>query len=122
LLGNGPATRARAAAAAAAAVPAKLAVAHTVPTSADKIIISNLPADVSEGQIKVGLFNSELIMRLIRHNTQELFTSTVGPTKEVNLSHDASGRSKGVAAVTFSKKGDANKAYSQYHNRLIDGS
>ncbi len=54
--------------------------------------------------------------------TQELFTSTVGPTKEVNLSYDASGRSKGVAAVTFLKKGDANKAYSQYHNRLIDGS
>jgi len=52
---------------------------------------------------------------------KELFASTVGPTKEVNLSYDASGRSKGVAAVTFSKKGDANKAYQQYHNRLIDG-
>lgn len=54
--------------------------------------------------------------------SQELFASTVGPTKEVNLSYDASARSKGVAAVTFSKKGDANKAYQQYHNRLIDGS
>ncbi len=53
---------------------------------------------------------------------QELFASTVGPTKEVNLSYDASARSKGVAAVTFSKKGDANKAFQQYHNRLIDGS
>ncbi|KAL9710232.1 RNA-binding RNA annealing protein [Leucoagaricus gongylophorus] len=100
LLGNGPATRARAAA---AAIPAKLAATQAVPTSADKIIVSNLPADVNEAQIK------------------ELFTSTVGPTKEVNLSYDASGRSKGVAAVTFLKKGDANKAYSQYHNRLIDG-
>ncbi|KXN92128.1 mRNA export protein mlo3 [Leucoagaricus sp. SymC.cos] len=97
-----PATRARVAAAAAATKTG--AAAQTVPTNADKIIVSNLPADVNEAQIK------------------ELFASTVGPTKEVNLSYDASGRSKGVAAVTFSKKGDANKAYQQYHNRLIDGS
>ncbi|KAF7763573.1 hypothetical protein Agabi119p4_8110 [Agaricus bisporus var. burnettii] len=87
----------------AAAAPTKNTLPAGVPSTADKIIVSNLPADVNEGQIK------------------ELFASTVGPTKEVHLNYDASGRSKGIAAVTFSKKGDANRAYTQYHNRLIDG-
>ncbi|KAF5357235.1 hypothetical protein D9756_006643 [Leucocoprinus leucothites] len=104
VLGNAtsPVTRARAAAATA---PAKAAAnAQAVPSTADKLIVSNLPIDVNEVQIR------------------ELFASTVGPLREVNLSYDSSGRSKGIAAVTFSKKGDANKAYQQYHNRLIDGS
>lgn len=53
---------------------------------------------------------------------QELFQTTVGPLREVNLHYDANGRSKGVASVIFQKKGDGNKAYQQYNNRLIDGS
>lgn len=48
--------------------------------------------------------------------------STVGPVKDVLLSYDASGRSKGVATVNFQKKGDGNKAFSSYNGRLIDGS
>ncbi|KAH7907667.1 hypothetical protein BJ138DRAFT_1014147 [Hygrophoropsis aurantiaca] len=71
---------------------------------ADKIIVSNLPQDVNEVQIK------------------ELFHSTVGPLREVTLHYDAQGRSKGVAAVHFQKKGAGTKAYQQYNNRLIDGS
>jgi THO complex subunit 4 len=53
---------------------------------------------------------------------QELFHSTVGPLKEVTLHYDSAGRSKGVAAVHFQRKGDGTKAYTQYNNRLIDGS
>ncbi|KAK2461257.1 hypothetical protein APHAL10511_006784 [Amanita phalloides] len=83
------------------------AAAATAPTTtnnaADKIIVSNLPADVNEVQIK------------------ELFHSTVGPLKDVTLHYDSAGRSKGVASVHFTRKGDGTKAYQQYNNRLIDG-
>lgn len=53
---------------------------------------------------------------------QELFSSTVGPLRDVTLHYDSNGKSKGTASVQFSKKGDGNKAYAQYNNRLIDGS
>ena len=53
---------------------------------------------------------------------QELFNQTVGPLKEITLHYDANGRSKGIATVTFQKKGDGTKAFQQYNNRLIDGS
>jgi len=69
----------------------------------EKIIVSNLPTDVNETQIK------------------ELFHSTIGPLKDVALHYDPSGRSKGVANILFQRKGDGSKAYQQYNNRLIDG-
>jgi len=100
VLGKAPAnpvTRARAAAAVAPAVVPKAT------QSSEKIIVSNLPGDVNEAQLK------------------DLFSTTVGPLKEVTLHFDASGRSKGIATVTFQKKGDGNKAFHQYNNRLIDG-
>jgi THO complex subunit 4 len=50
------------------------------------------------------------------------FNLTVGPLKEITLHYDASGRSKGIATVTFQRKGDGTKAFQQYNNRLIDGS
>jgi len=50
-----------------------------------------------------------------------LFSQTVGPLKEITLHYDASGRSNGIATVTFQKKGDGTKAFQQYNNRLIDG-
>ncbi|KAG6839490.1 hypothetical protein C0991_002175 [Blastosporella zonata] len=96
--GPSPAARARASAPANAAVKV---TTQTAPT--DKIIVSNLPIDVNEAQIK------------------ELFTQTVGPLKEVTLHYDQAGRSKGVAAVHFQRKGDGTKAFQQYNNRLIDG-
>jgi len=80
------------------------AVATVQPSPTDKIIVSNLPIDVNEAQIK------------------ELFSQTVGPLKEVTLHYDHTGRSKGVAAVHFQRKGDGTKAFQQYNNRLIDGS
>jgi len=77
--------------------------ASTIPQPVEKIVVSNLPVDVNEVQVK------------------ELFQTTVGPLREVNMQYDANGRSKGVAWVVFQKKGDGNKAYQQYNNRLIDG-
>ncbi|KAG8679563.1 hypothetical protein FRC12_011325 [Ceratobasidium sp. 428] len=71
---------------------------------AQKIMVSGLPPDVNEEQIK------------------ELFQSTVGALSSVQLNFDSQGRSKGSATVIFQKKGDANKAFQQYNNRLIDGS
>ncbi|KAI0763173.1 hypothetical protein BC629DRAFT_1544227 [Irpex lacteus] len=94
---NSPATRARATPTAPAA---KTAVAAQ---PSEKIIVSNLPPDVNETQIR------------------ELFTQTVGPLRDVTLHFDSKGVSKGVAWVQFSRKGDGNKAYTQYNNRLIDG-
>ncbi|PCH35064.1 hypothetical protein WOLCODRAFT_27614 [Wolfiporia cocos MD-104 SS10] len=70
---------------------------------ADKIIVSNLPPDVNEAQVK------------------ELFHATVGPLRDVTLHYDSTGRSKGVAAVHFQRRGDGTKAFQQYNNRLIDG-
>ncbi|KAF7316367.1 RRM domain-containing protein [Mycena indigotica] len=96
--GVSPVTKARAK----AAVAAKTAAAPAQ-TTAEKIIVSNLPSDVNESQVK------------------ELFQTTVGPLREVTLHYDSAGRSKGVATVVFSKKGDGNKAHTQYNNRLIDG-
>jgi len=86
VLGNtglSPAARARAK----AIIPVK-AAAPAPAANAEKIIVSNLPQDVNEAQVK------------------ELFHTTVGPLREVTLHYDASGRSKGVATVVFSKKGD----------------
>lgn len=45
---------------AAAAVQAKAATAVAAPTAADKIIVSNLPIDVTQEQIKVSIFQSLL--------------------------------------------------------------
>jgi len=92
-----PAQRARA-----AATPAT-DTAKAVAQGSEKIIVSNLPGDVNEAQVK------------------ELFNQTVGPLKEITLHYDANGRSKGIATVTFQKKGDGTKAFQQYNNRLIDG-
>jgi len=93
-----PVQRARAAAAAPATDTAK-----AVAQGSEKIIVSNLPGDVNEAQVK------------------ELFNQTVGPLKEITLHYDANGRSKGIATVNFQRKGDGTKAFQQYNNRLIDG-
>jgi len=118
-----PAARARARARARAGAAPAPALPQTSP--ADKIIVSNLPPDVNEVQIKVSLFLSfylYALLTVVSPFAQELFNSTVGPLRQVTLHFDSSGRSKGVAAVLFQKAGDGTKAYTQYNNRLIDGS
>lgn len=91
---------------------------------AEKIIVSNLPTDVNETQIKVCshllMIHVSLVLTFLL--LQELFHSTIGPLKDVTLHYDPAGRSKGVANIIFTRKGDGAKAYQQYNNRLIDGS
>ncbi|GAA5932448.1 uncharacterized protein JCM15063_001228 [Sporobolomyces koalae] len=87
---------------AAAPVNAAQAVAAQVHVG-DKIIVSNLPDDVNEAQIK------------------ELFHTTCGPVRSVNLSYNAQGKSKGTATIQFQRADSATSAYQQYNKRLIDG-
>ncbi|GAA6023951.1 hypothetical protein JCM10207_008639 [Rhodosporidiobolus poonsookiae] len=82
-----------------AAAPAATGTVHV----GDKVIVSNLPDDVNEQQIR------------------ELFTSTVGPVRRVELSYNPQGKSKGIATVLFNKAEHATAAYQQYNKRLIDG-
>lgn len=42
---------------------------------------------------------------------QDLFQSTVGPTKDCSLTYDRNGKHKGVATVVFQRRGDAQKAF-----------
>jgi len=91
------------AAAAAAASAASSTSAATAAALGNKINISNLPPDVKEAEVR------------------ELFAKTIGPLREVTLHFDAKGKSKGMGSVVFTRKGDAAKAVSMYHNRLIDG-
>ncbi|GAA5931819.1 hypothetical protein JCM10213_005864 [Rhodosporidiobolus nylandii] len=86
------------------AAAAQPAAAQTTQHVGDKVIVSNLPEDVNEQQIR------------------ELFTSTVGPVRRVELSYNPQGKSKGVATVLFNKAEHATSAYQQYNKRLIDGS
>ncbi|RXW16879.1 hypothetical protein EST38_g8975 [Candolleomyces aberdarensis] len=101
VLGRAAPTPAQKARAAPAVVAPKAPAGPAV--SSEKIMVSGLPLDVNEAQVK------------------DLFHQTIGPVREVTLSYNAQGKSKGTATVLFSRKGDANKAYQQYNNRLIDG-
>jgi len=82
--------------------PAPLAGSLPGASSTAKIIVSNLPDDVTDAQIK------------------ELFHTTVGPLKFASISYNEKGKSTGVATIEFSRPGDASKAFQQYNNRLID--
>jgi THO complex subunit 4 len=53
---------------------------------------------------------------------KELFDSTVGRVKRIQLSYKADGKSSGVATIEFSKPGDGSKAFAAYNGRLIDQS
>ncbi|KAI0517383.1 hypothetical protein F5B22DRAFT_121869 [Xylaria bambusicola] len=67
-----------------------------------KVVVSNLPKDVNEAQIK------------------EYFTTSVGPIKRVELSYGPGGVSRGIATVTFHKPDGASKAFSQLNGILVD--
>ncbi|MCJ1366253.1 hypothetical protein MMC16_005380, partial [Acarospora aff. strigata] len=67
-----------------------------------KIIVSNLPPDVNETQIK------------------EYFVKSVGPTKRVTLTYGPNGQSRGIATIVFSKPGSANQAATELNGLLVD--
>jgi len=68
-----------------------------------KIVVSNLPKDVNEAQIK------------------EYFVKSVGPIKRVEISYGPNGVSRGIANITFSRVDGANKALTALNGLLVDG-
>ncbi|RFU72977.1 rna recognition domain-containing, partial [Trichoderma arundinaceum] len=85
--------------AAAKATPIKAAI----PSGDSKVIVSNLPKDVTEKQIK------------------EYFVQSVGPIKRVELSYGPNSQSRGIANVTFSKPEGASRALQSLNGLLVDG-
>ncbi|KAL1901444.1 RNA-binding RNA annealing protein [Sporothrix stenoceras] len=67
-----------------------------------KIVVSNLPKDVSEAQIK------------------DYFNQAVGQVKRVELSYGPGGVSRGIATVVFHHADGASKAFSEVNGLLID--
>ncbi|PHH90102.1 hypothetical protein CDD83_4527 [Cordyceps sp. RAO-2017] len=67
-----------------------------------KVIVSNLPKDVSEQQIK------------------EYFVQSVGPIKRVDLVYGPNSVSRGIANVTFHKSDGASKAFQKLNGLLVD--
>ncbi|ROW04057.1 hypothetical protein VSDG_01165 [Cytospora chrysosperma] len=71
-------------------------------TGESKIIVSNLPKDVSESQIK------------------EYFQSAVGGVKKADIVYGPGGVSRGIANVVFFQTDGARKAYQKLNGLLID--
>lgn len=71
-------------------------------TGESKIMVSNLPKDVSEAQIK------------------EYFQQAIGQVKKVEISYGPGGVSRGLAHVTFHHADGASKAFSTLNGLLID--
>ncbi|KKA30264.1 hypothetical protein TD95_002218 [Thielaviopsis punctulata] len=71
--------------------------------SDSKVIVSNLPKDVTEQQIK------------------EYFVQAVGPIKRVEISYGPNSQSRGIANVTFTKADGATKAFKTLNGLLVDG-
>ncbi|PNS18760.1 hypothetical protein CAC42_5299 [Sphaceloma murrayae] len=76
----------------------------TLPPKGDsKIIVSNLPDDVTEQQIK------------------EYFSSTVGQVRRVFMNYNKTGKSTGVATIIFKESTSAAEAAKTYNGVKVDG-
>ncbi|KAI1471355.1 uncharacterized protein F4812DRAFT_467460 [Daldinia caldariorum] len=85
----------------------RTAAAKQIPAKAtangeSKVVVSNLPKDVNESQIK------------------EYFATSVGPIKRVELSYGPNSVSRGIATVTFAKADGASKAFNALNGLLVD--
>ncbi|KAI1906805.1 RNA-binding RNA annealing protein [Ophidiomyces ophidiicola] len=67
-----------------------------------KIIVSGLPSDVNEANIK------------------EYFHQSAGPVKKVMVTYNQNGTSRGIAAITFARPETAAKAAKELNGLLID--
>lgn len=74
----------------------------SAPPRESTIVVSGLPYDVNETQIK------------------EYFQKTVGAVKKVSLRYNQSGQSRGIADIRFSKPGTAAKAAKDLNGMLVD--
>ncbi|CAG8034832.1 unnamed protein product [Penicillium salamii] len=80
--------------------------AHPTPvthSASSKILVSGLPSDVSEGNVK------------------EYFTKSAGPVKRVMLTYNQNGTSRGIASIIFNKADTAAKAAKELNGLLVDG-
>ncbi|GME24885.1 rna annealing protein [Neofusicoccum parvum] len=80
-----------------------------------KILVSNLPHDVTEPQIKGNPGN-----RPIPQSAREYFAKSVGPVKKVLLTYGPNGQSRGVATVIFSKVTAAAEAAAAHNGLKVD--
>ncbi|TIC97735.1 Putative RNA recognition motif domain, nucleotide-binding alpha-beta plait domain superfamily [Colletotrichum destructivum] len=71
-------------------------------TGDSKVIVSNLPKDVNEQQIK------------------EYFITSVGPIKRVEISYGPNSVSRGIANITFREPDGASKAFQKLNGLLVD--
>ncbi|KAH8677339.1 hypothetical protein BX600DRAFT_430690 [Xylariales sp. PMI_506] len=109
-----------------------------------KIVVSNLPKDVTESQIKrlngmarTGAFTQDmhanpaarascsvpkdpLVIKIQSKNTLE-DEHGIGAIKRVELSYGPGGTSRGIATVIFSKADGASKAFAKLNGLLVDG-
>ncbi|CEL03540.1 Putative RNA annealing protein Yra1 [Aspergillus calidoustus] len=86
------------------AKPAGKAIQNGHPISTEsKIMVSGLPADVNEANIK------------------EYFSKSAGPVKRVMLTYNQNGTSRGIASIVFSKRDTAAKAAKELNGLLVDG-
>lgn len=81
---------------------AKAAPAKVLTSGESKIIVSNLPKDVTEPQIK------------------EYFAQSVGSVKKVEVSYGPNSQSRGIANVTFREPDGASKAFRTLNGLLVD--
>ncbi|CAJ0838431.1 5694_t:CDS:2 [Entrophospora sp. SA101] len=72
---------------------------------------------ITEGKILV----SNLAFKVSEADLWELFTTMIGPVRQVNLNFDQNGRSKGTASVVFQKSTDAVKSVEKLRNVTLDG-
>jgi len=78
-------------------------ISTLLPEAGSKILISRLPADVTEQEVR------------------DLFNKTVGPTTDVFLIYNNNGQPKGMAVVIFQKVTDAELARTKYDGKIVDG-
>ncbi|CAI7592967.1 unnamed protein product [Penicillium glandicola] len=80
--------------------------AHPAPvaqTGSSKILVSGLPSDVSEANVK------------------EYFNKSAGPVRRVMLTYNQNGTSRGIASIQFNRADTAAKATKELNGLLVDG-
>ncbi|KAK7453710.1 RNA recognition domain-containing protein [Colletotrichum acutatum] len=99
-----------------------------------KVIVSNLPKDVNEQQIKLGLaplismtmqyevLSSEQSSEQRRSTGQNGFDTELhfGPIKRVDISYGPNSVSRGIANITFREADGASKAFQKLNGLLVD--
>ncbi|KAG0212335.1 hypothetical protein BGX28_006479 [Mortierella sp. GBA30] len=73
----------------------------------------------AEGNAKIVVENLHYAVTL--EDIKELFDSHAGPVKFADIKYDLSGRSTGVASITFKAPGDAALAIKKLHGIALDG-